>query len=47
MAKDDYNFLVLKILTYLYACFRRGCHFEPTAVMNREDMIEGLTFVNA
>ena len=45
MAKDDYNFLVFKILTYLYACFRRRCHFETTAFMNREDLIEGLTFV--
>ena len=47
MAKDDYDFLVFKILTYLYACFRRRCHFETTAFMNREDLIEGLTFVNA
>lgn len=47
MAKDDYNFLVFKILTYLYACFRRRCHFETTAFKNREDLIEGLTFVNA
>ena len=47
MAKDDYNFLVFKILTYHYACFRRRCHFETTAFMNREDLIEGLTFVNA
>ena len=35
MAKDDYDFLVFRILTYLYACFRRRCHFETTAFMKR------------
>lgn len=35
MAKDDYDFLVFKILTYLYACFRRRCHFETTAFLKR------------
>lgn len=35
MAKDDYDFLVFKVLTYLYACFRRRCHFETTAFMKR------------
>lgn len=35
MAKDDYDFLVFRILTYLYACFRRRCHFEITAFMKR------------
>lgn len=28
MAKDDYDVLVFKILTYLYACFKRKCSFE-------------------
>ena len=35
MAKDDYDFLVFKILTYLYACFRRRCHFETIAFLKR------------
>ena len=35
MAKDDYDFLVFKILTYLYACFRRRCHFETTTFLKR------------
>ena len=35
MAIDDYDFLVFRILTYLYACFRRRCHFETTAFMKR------------
>lgn len=67
MAKDDYDFLVFRILTYLYACFQRRCHFETTAFMKRvisqevsedylvdvlrfmtrEELIEGLAFVNA
>ena len=67
MAKDDYDYLVFKILTYLYVCFRRRGHFETSTFlkkvispevseyylvdvlrfMTREDLIEGLTFVNA
>ncbi len=35
MAKDDYDFLVFKILTYLYACFRRRCHFETITFLKR------------
>lgn len=26
MAKDDYDYLVFKILTYLYVCFRRSLY---------------------
>lgn len=32
MAKDDYDYLVFKILTYLYACFRRRGHFETSTL---------------
>lgn len=35
MAKDDYDFLVFRILTYLYACFQRRCHFESAAFLKR------------
>lgn len=35
MAKDDYDFLVFKILTYLYACFRRRCHFETAVFLKK------------
>lgn len=35
MAKDDYDFLVFKILTYLYVCFRRRGHFETAALLKR------------
>lgn len=35
MAKDDYDFLVFRILTYLYACFRRRCHFESATFLKR------------
>ena len=31
MAKDDYDFLVLKILTYLYGCLQRKYHFDTSA----------------
>lgn len=30
MAKDDYNYLVFKILTYLYAVFKRKQSFDKT-----------------
>lgn len=35
MAKDDYNYLVFKILTYLYACLRRRCCFESSAFLKK------------
>lgn len=35
MAKDDYDYLVFKILTYLYVCFRRRGHFETAALLKR------------
>ena len=35
MAKDDYNYLVFKILTYLYACLRRRCCFESAAFLKK------------
>lgn len=28
-------FSYFKILTYLYSCFRRRCHFETAALMKR------------
>ena len=35
MAKDDYDFLVFRILTYLYVCFRRRGHFETSTFLKR------------
>lgn len=35
MAKDDYDYLVFKILTYLYVCFRRGGHFETSTFLKK------------
>ena len=35
MAKDDYDYLVFKILTYLYVCFRRRGHFETSTFLKR------------
>lgn len=35
MAKDDYDYLVFRILTYLYACFRRRCHFGTDTFLKR------------
>lgn len=35
MAKDDYDYLVFKILTYLYVCFRRRGHFETTTFLKK------------
>ena len=35
MAKDDYNYLVFKILTYLYACLRRRCCIESAAFLKK------------
>ena len=32
MAKDDFDYLVFKILTYLYVCFRRRGHFETSTL---------------
>lgn len=28
MAKDDYDYIVFRILTYLYACMKRKCCFD-------------------
>lgn len=35
MAKDDYDYLVFKILTYLYVCFRRRGHFETSTFLKK------------
>lgn len=35
MAKDDYDYLVFKILTYLYVCFRRRGYFETSTFLKK------------
>ncbi len=44
MAKDDYSYLVFKILTYLYGCFKRKYSFDKDAfnkaVVRKEDIAE-------
>ena len=35
MAKDDYDYLVFRILTYLYVCFRRRGYFETSTFLKR------------
>ena len=34
MAKDDYDYIVFKILTYLYTCLKRQNTFNETVFMN-------------
>ena len=34
MAKDDYDYIVFKILTYLYSCLKRQNSFDKTVFMN-------------
>lgn len=53
MASDDYDFLVFKILTYLYACFRRRSHFDEivfrkkliTSIVSEEYLTDVLRFM--
>lgn len=42
MAKDDYDYLVFKILTYLYGCFKRKISFSEEGFRGRisEDVAE-------
>lgn len=44
MAKDDYSYIVFKILTYLYGCFKRKYSFDKDAfnkaVVRKEDIAE-------
>lgn len=35
MAKDDYDYLMFKILTYLYVCFRRRGYFETSTFLKK------------
>ena len=32
MAKDDYDYIVFRILVYLYGCFKRKISFEEAAI---------------
>lgn len=40
MAKDDYDVIVFKILTYLYACVKRKTVFEEAAFYHAIGEIE-------
>ncbi len=33
MAKDDYFVLVYKVLSYLYACLKKGKNIEPASLV--------------
>lgn len=35
MARDDYNFLVFKVLTYLYGCLQRKFPFEKEVFLRK------------
>lgn len=35
MAKDDYDYIVFRILLYLYACFQRKCTFNETVLLKK------------
>lgn len=52
MAKDDYNYLVFKILTYLYGCYQRKFSFDKVAFYGKisdkvaeETLIDTLRFM--
>lgn len=34
MAKDDYDYIVFRILTYLYACMKRKCCFDENVFIH-------------
>ena len=35
MAKDDYDYLVFRILVYLYACLKRKCSFDSRTLIHK------------